>query len=331
MSSESSAPLLQSPPIAPGSVHDRAVPAEPEAATGTVPGTASSSVVQIVTDYVSLTKPGILSLLLATTLAGMMVAAEGFPPFALVLWTLLGGVLSAGGANALNCYIDRDIDKLMARTRNRPSASGRIAPRKVLIFGIALTVISFFILAIFANFLAAGLALLGAFYYVVVYSYYLKRRTPQNIVIGGAAGAMPPVVGWAAVTGSLSVAPILMFALIYYWTPPHFWALALLKKGDYGRAEVPMLPNVAGEKETRRQIILYTLLMVAVSMLLMPFGLGEIYFVSALVLNAIFLILSFQLYRTGSKHFARLTFFYSLWYLALIFAAMVVDRLVLGG
>jgi heme o synthase len=219
----------------------------------------------------------------------------------------------------------------MTRTRNRPSASGRIAPESVLRFGIAQTIAATLILAIFANWLAALLALAGSIYYVLIYSKYLKRRTTQNIVIGGAAGAMPPVVGWAAVTGSLAVAPILMFALIYYWTPPHSWALALLKRGDYGRAEVPMLPVIAGERETRQQIVLYTMLMIAVSFLLMPFGLDEIYFASAIVLNAIFLILALQLYRTGSQHFARLTFFYSLWYLALIFAAMVVDRMVLGG
>jgi protoheme IX farnesyltransferase len=294
------------------------------------PNRSLGGIRQVIADYIALMKPGILTLLLATTLAGMMVAAEGFPDFSLVVWTMIGGLLSAGGANTLNCYIDRDIDKLMARTRNRPSAAGRIAPKSVLTFGIALTVVSFFILGIFANLLAAFLALIGCLYYVLVYTLYLKRRTPQNIVIGGAAGAMPPVVGWAAVTGGLGVAPVLMFMLIYYWTPPHFWALALLKQGDYGRAAVPMLPVVEGEAETRRQIILYTILMVAVSLLLMPFGLGEIYFVSAIALGAIFLLLSFQLYRTGSKHFARLTFFYSLWYLALIFTAMVVDRVVLG-
>lgn len=288
-------------------------------------------IVEAINDYVTLMKPGILSLLLVTMLAGMMCAAKGFPEFSIVFWGLIGGVLSAGGANVLNCYIDRDIDKLMARTKHRPSASGKIPAQNVLIFGIVLTVLSTLILGIFTNWLAAGLALAGCFYYVVVYTYYLKRRTTQNIVIGGAAGAMPPVVGWAAVSGSVGIAPVLMFALIYYWTPPHSWALALLKQGDYGRADVPMLPVVEGETETRRQILLYTLLMVAVSFLLTPFGLGEIYFVSAIVLNAIFLFLVVQLYRTGSKHFARLTFFYSLWYLALIFAAMVVDRMVLGS
>lgn len=276
-------------------------------------------------------KPGIITLLLVTMLAGMMFAAKGFPSFTIVFWGLLGGLLSAGGANVLNCYIDRDIDRLMTRTRHRASASGRIPARHVLIFGIVLTILSVLVLGIFTNWLTAGLALLGCFYYVVVYTWFLKRRTSQNIVIGGAAGSMPPIVGWAAVSGSVGIAPLLMFALIYYWTPPHSWALALLKKGDYGRADVPMLPVIEGEMETRRQILLYTLLMVAVSFLLLPFGLGEIYFASAIALNAIALLLAVQLYRTGSRHFARLTFFYSLWYLALIFAAMVIDRMVLGS
>ncbi len=323
MTSNSSAPAFERP------VQQAAVPEQaPPAETALV---QRSGVLETISDYVTLTKPGILSLLLVTMLAGMMCAAKGFPDFSIVFWGLIGGVLSAGGANVLNCYIDRDIDKLMARTKHRPSASGKIPAQNVLIFGIVLTILSTLILGIFTNWLAAALALVGCFYYVVVYTYYLKRRTTQNIVIGGAAGAMPPVVGWAAVSGSVGIAPVLMFALIYYWTPPHSWALALLKRGDYGRADVPMLPVVAGEMETRRQILLYTLLMVAVSFLLTPFGLGEIYFVSAIVLNAIFLLLVVQLYRTGSKHFARLTFFYSLWYLALIFAAMVVDRMVLGG
>jgi heme o synthase len=280
--------------------------------------------------YVALMKPGILSLLLATTLAGMLVAAEGLPSFGLVVATMLGGILSAGGANVLNCYIDRDIDALMARTRHRGTVTGEISPQQTLGFGIALTVASVLVLGTFANWLAAGLALIGAFYYVVVYTRLLKRRTPQNIVIGGAAGAMPPVVGWAAVTGSLSIAPIVMFAIIYYWTPPHFWALALLKQGEYDRAGVPMLPVVAGEQETRRQILLYAIVLSSVTLLLAPW-LGEIYLVSAIALDAIFLGLAWRLFKTGSKRLARQTFFYSLWYLALLFAAMVVDRIALGG
>lgn len=323
MTSNRSVPVME-PAMQHAAATDHIAPSE-------ATGNEQTGLYRTISDYVILMKPGILSLLLVTMLAGMMFAAKGFPSFRIVFGGLLGGLLSAGGANVLNCYIDRDIDKLMARTRHRASATGRIAPRQVLIFGIALTIAATLVLGIFTNWLTAGLALLGCFYYVVVYTYYLKRRTTQNIVIGGAAGAMPPVVGWAAVSGSVGIAPVLMFALIYYWTPPHSWALALLKRGDYGRAEVPMLPVVEGEMETRRQILLYTLLMVAVSFLLTPFGLGEIYFVSAIALNAIFLLLVVQLYRTGAKHFARLTFFYSLWYLALIFAAMVIDRMVLGS
>jgi protoheme IX farnesyltransferase len=322
MSSNSPAPALESPSTASAG--------KPEGLAA-APVAGPRRAIQVVADYIALMKPGILTLLLATMLAGMMVAAKGFPAFAIVFWGLIAGTLSAGGANTLNCYIDRDIDKLMARTRNRPSAAGRIPPRHILIFGVALTVISTLLFGLFTNWLAAGLALIGCLYYVLVYTLYLKRRTPHNIVIGGAAGAMPPVVGWAAVSGNVGIAAALMFALIYYWTPPHFWALALLKQGDYGRAAVPMLPVVVGEDETRRQILLYTLVMIAVSFLLTPFGLGEIYFASAIALNGIFLLLALQLYRTGSKHFARLTFFYSLWYLALIFAAMVVDRMVLGS
>ena len=195
----------------------------------------------------------------------------------------------------------------------------------------ALTVIAVLELGLLVNWLAAALALAGNLYYVFVYTKWLKRRTPQNIVIGGAAGAMPPVVGWAAVENHVSLAAVLMFAIIYYWTPPHFWALALLKQGEYGRAAVPMLPVVDGEAETRWQMLLYTVVLAAVSLLLMPFGLGEIYLASAVVLSGLFLLWAARLYRTRTKRLARETFFYSLWYLALIFAAMVVDRMVLGG
>jgi protoheme IX farnesyltransferase len=282
-------------------------------------------------NYIALTKPGILTLLLATTLAAMLVAAEGLPSFRLVVATMLGGLFAAAGANVLNCYIDRDIDKVMSRTRHRATASGEITPRSALIFGLTLTVLSVLVLGVGANWFAAGLSAVGSFYYVVVYSYYLKRRSEQNIVIGGTAGAIPPLVGWAAVTGSLAIAPVLMFAIIYYWTPPHFWALALLKQGEYDRAGVPMLPLVAGEEETRKQVLLYTALLASVALLITPFGLGEIYLVSALVLNAIFLGLAYALYRKGSKKIARQTFFYSIWYLALLFTAMVLDRMILGG
>lgn len=282
-------------------------------------------------NYIALTKPGILTLLVATELAALMVAAKGLPSFQIVLAATLGGLFAAGGANTLNCYIDRNIDRVMPRTQHRATASGEISPRNALIYGLTLNVLAVLILGFGTNWFAAGLAALGSFYYVVVYSWYLKRRTEQNIVIGGTAGAIPPLVGWAAVTGSLSVAPVMMFAIIYYWTPPHSWALALLKQGEYDRAGVPMMPVREGPEETRRQVLLYTILLASVALLITPFGFGEIYLVSALVLNAIFLGLAVALYRKGTKKLARQMFFYSMWYLALLFAAMVLDRMVLGG
>lgn len=285
---------------------------------------------RVVSDYVTLTKPGILTLLLATTLGAMLVADAGVPPLGLVLATMVGGLLAAGGANVLNCYIDRDIDAVMGRTRHRATAAGRMSPRAALTFGIVLTVLATVELGLLVNWLAAGLALAGNLYYVLVYTKLLKRRTPHNIVIGGAAGAMPPLVGWAAATGHLSVAAVILFAIIYYWTPPHFWALALLKRGQYGRAEVPMLPVVSGEDETRRQMVLYSILLMAVCLLLVPFGLGPIYLLAALVLNGIFVGMALRLYQAPSQRLARYLFMYSLWYLALLFAAMVADRLVLA-
>ena len=283
-----------------------------------------------VNEYVALTKPGILTLLLATTLGGMLAGAAGLPSLWLITATLVGGTLSAGGANALNCYIDRDIDALMGRTKQRGTVTGKISPRAALVFGLTLTISAVLLFGFAVNWLASGLALLGNVYYVLVYTKWLKRRTPQNIVIGGAAGAMPPVVGWAAATGNVSVAAVLMFAIIYYWTPPHFWALALLKQGEYGRAAVPMMPNVRGEEETRWQVLLYTLMLAAVSLMLVPFGMGWIYLSGASVLNAIFVWYAVRLYRTPSKALARRMFFYSLWFLAFIFAAMVADRLILA-
>jgi len=282
-------------------------------------------------NYVTLTKPGILTLLVATELAALMVAARGLPSFQIVVAATLGGLLAAGGANALNCYIDRNIDKVMPRTQHRGTASGEISPRNALIFGLVLNVLAVLILGLGTNWVAAGLAALGSFYYVVVYSYYLKRRTEQNIVIGGTAGAIPPLVGWAAVTGSLAIAPVMMFAIIYYWTPPHSWALALLKQGEYDRAGVPMLPVKEGPEETRRQLLLYSILLASVALLITPFGFGEIYLVSAVALNGVFLGLAYALYRKGTKKLARQLFFYSMWYLALLFAAMVLDRMVIGA
>jgi protoheme IX farnesyltransferase len=283
-----------------------------------------------ISDYVALMKPGIMTLLLVTTLGAMLVAEAGVPGFGLVLVTLLGGVLTSGGANVLNCYIDRDIDAIMSRTRKRATATGRISPPAALIYGIALTVSGTLLLGFVVNWLSALLALAGNLYYVLVYTLWLKRRTPHNIVVGGAAGAVPPLVGWAAVTGSLAPAAWILFAIIFYWTPPHFWALSLLKQGEYGRVGVPMLPVVAGEEETRRQVFLYTILLAAVSLLLVPFGMGWIYFAGALVLGGYFLYLAWALLRQPSKAQARKTFFYSIWYLAALFAVMVSDRLILS-
>lgn len=284
----------------------------------------------VVADYVALTKPGIMSLLLVTTLGAMFVAAEGVPSLGLVIATLVGGVLAAGGANVLNCYIDRDIDARMPRTQNRATVSGRISPTAALTFGIALTVLAVVELGLLVNWLAAALALLGNLYYVFVYTKWLKRLTPQNIVIGGAAGAVPPLVGWAAVTGTLSPAAWALFAIIFFWTPPHFWSLALLKQGEYGRAAVPMLPVVAGEAATRRQILIYSAVLAGVCLLLVPLGLGPIYLAGAVVLNAIFIGFAIQLLITAQKSAARRLFFTSLWYLAFIFTVAVADRLILA-
>jgi protoheme IX farnesyltransferase len=283
----------------------------------------------VVSDYVALMKPGIMTLLLVTTLGAMLVAEQGVPGFGLVLVTLLGGVLTSGGANVLNCYIDRDIDAIMSRTKKRATATGKISPMAALTFGVALTVSGTLLLGLAVNWLAAGLALAGNAYYVFIYTLWLKRRTPHNIVVGGAAGAFPPLVGWAAVTGTLAAPAWILFAIVFYWTPPHFWALALLKQGEYGRVGVPMLPVVAGEEETRRQVFLYTILLTAVTLLLVPFGMSWIYAIGATVLGGYFLYLAWVLLRQPSKAQARKTFFYSIWYLAGLYAVMVTDRLLL--
>ncbi|MGI8403226.1 MAG: heme o synthase [Thermomicrobiales bacterium] len=296
--------------------------------------TADQSEIQrfkiVVNEYVQLMKPGILTLLLVTTLGAMLIAGNGIPSFGLVLITILGGTLTAGGANVFNCYIDRDIDAKMNRTKQRATASGRMKPRTALIFGITITLAGVLMLGFFANWLAAGLALIGNLYYVFIYTLWLKRTTPHNIVVGGAAGAIPPLVGWAAVTGTLAPGAWILFAIIFYWTPPHFWALALLKQGEYGRVGVPMLPVVSGEQETRKQIFLYTVLLTAVTLLLVPFGMSWIYLVGALALCAYFLFLAWRLLTDPSKELARKTFFYSIWFVAGIFAVMVSDRLILG-
>ena len=277
-------------------------------------------------DFVALTKPRIISLLLVTTIAPMYVA--GRPSWLQVLLVLIGGYLMAGGANAVNMYIDRDIDDRMARTRLRPIPSGRMAPAAVLAFGVALAVAATWLLAQFINVLTAALALAGFYFYVFVYTRWLKRSTPQNIVIGGAAGAFPPLVGWAAVTGSLDLTAVYLFLIVFYWTPPHFWALALLKQADYGRAGVPMAPVVWGERETMDQMLWYTWILLGLTVAPVAMGaFGPVYLVSALVLGGLLLGGILRMRRekpwTGA---AWWVYKYSLLYLALLFVVMVVDR-----
>ncbi len=278
----------------------------------------------VVADYVAMTKPKVQSLLLFTTVTTMYVAGD--PSLGLVTLTCVGGALSAGGAGAINHYLDRDLDRQMKRTADRPVASGRVSPRAALWYGIALGVAAFVLLATTVNPLAAALSLSGLLGYVFVYTLWLKRSTPQNIVIGGAAGAVPPLVAWAAVTGTLSGTALYLFAIIFFWTPPHFWALSLLMKDEYAKAGVPMLPVVRGEDETRRQILLYTVLLYAVSQL--PFcagGFGAIYLVSSIVLGGVFIAGAVVLYRRADRRSALRLYLYSLAYLAALFAAMVVD------
>ncbi|MGI8496586.1 MAG: heme o synthase [Gemmatimonadaceae bacterium] len=277
-------------------------------------------------DLVALTKPRIISLLLVTTIVPMFVA--GRPSALLVLAVVVGGYLMAGGANAVNMYLDRDIDDRMARTRTRPLPSGRMEPPAVLAYGLALATAATMLLAVAVNILSAALALGGFYFYVFVYTRWLKRRTPQNIVIGGAAGAFPPLVGWAAVTGRIDLAAIYLFLIVFYWTPPHFWALALLKQTDYTRAGVPMAPLIWGERETMRQMLWYTLILIPVTILPVAFGaFGTIYLVSAVVLGGIFLtdVIRMMLATPWTAPAWRL-YKFSLLYLALLFVAMVVDR-----
>ena len=281
-------------------------------------------------DLVALTKPRIISLLLVTTIAPMFVAGD--PDWMLVVAVFVGGYLMAGGANAINMYIDRDIDDRMARTRLRPIPAGRMQPREVLFFGILLATTATFLLARAANVLTAALALAGFYFYVFIYSRWLKRSTPQNIVIGGAAGAFPPLVGWAAVTGRLDLTAIYLFLIIFYWTPPHFWALALLKQHDYGRAGVPMAPIVWGERETMRQMLWYTFILVPLTILPVTFGaLGAVYAACALALDVWFVALVLRVMRSTQWTAAAWRMYkFSLLYLALLFGAMVLDRVLLA-
>jgi protoheme IX farnesyltransferase len=283
---------------------------------------------EVVGDYVALTKPRVISLLLVTTLATMFVASSS-PPIGLILATMIGGYLAAGGAGAINHYIERDIDARMARTSRRPLPDGRVEPRAALLFGIALAAASFGLFALAVNMTAALLAMAGLFGYVFVYTLWLKPITAQNIVIGGAAGAVPPLVGWAAAAGHLDASAFYLFAIVFYWTPPHFWALALLIKDDYARTGIPMLPVVDGEAETRRQILLYGWLLLAITALPLIGGLfGPVYGIAAAALDAVFLWLCLRLHRRADRRSASILFHYSLAYLALLFAAMAVDHLV---
>jgi protoheme IX farnesyltransferase len=279
---------------------------------------------QVASDYLVLTKPKVQSLLLLTTVSAMEIAGDPSP--GLIAATCLGGYLSAGGAGAVNHWYDRDIDAQMARTADRPVASGRVSPRAALVYGCLLSALSFAWLSATVNVLAAALALSGFLGYVFVYTVWLKRRTPQNIVIGGAAGAVPPLVGWAAVTGGVGGTALYLFALVFFWTPPHFWALSLLMKDDYARVGVPMLPVVAGEAHTRRSIVLYSVLLYAVSQL--PFcagGFGGVYLAGSLVLGAAFIGLAVRLARRADRRSALVLYLFSLAYLALLFVTMVAD------
>jgi protoheme IX farnesyltransferase len=281
--------------------------------------------------YVSLSKPRIITLLLITTVPAMILANDGLPSLWLMFATVVGGTLAAGGANAFNCYVDRDIDELMHRTQGRPLPLGKIEPANALVFGVALEVLAFALLALSSNLLAATLALSATWFYVFVYTLWLKRRTPHNIVIGGAAGAVPPLVGWAAVTNDLAVAPFILFAIIFLWTPPHFWALSIKYRDDYARADVPMLPVVATLESTKNQIFGYTLVLVPVSLLLLATGtVGWIYGAAAVVLGGMFIIEAWRLRASEGAAGTMAVFRASIYYLAFIFIAVAADRLILG-
>ena len=305
------------------------------------PAAAGSGLGTTIRAYIALTKPRIIELLLVTTVPAMVLAAREVPGMGiaewswLVVWTLVGGSLAAGSANAINCYLDRDIDELMARTRRRPLPAHKVEPERAVVFGIILGAISLVVMAWFVNLVAAFLTLLAIGFYVVVYTILLKRSSVQNIVIGGAAGALPPVIGWAAITGSVTLPAVILFAIVFYWTPPHFWALSLRIRKDYEAARIPMLPVVRGIPETTRQIGLYTILLVAISLVLFSVArMGLIYLGAAVVLGAVFVWQAYRLWREGSSE-ERSTagairlYRYSITYLSLLFLAIAVDALIL--
>lgn len=280
-------------------------------------------------DFLILTKPIIVLLLLVTTFAGMVMGGKAWPTLSLAFFTLLGGALAAGGSGAINQYIDRDLDKNMQRTAKRPMAAGRMTPAEGLAFGLATSIASFYLLAGQVNLLAALLSLAGIFYYVVLYSILLKKATVQNIVIGGGAGAIPPLVGWAAATGRLDIPALFLFAIIFMWTPPHFWALALVRRNEYARAGVPMMPVVRGEAETRKQVWWYTLALVGLTLLMPLFGMtGSVYLVSALLFGGGLIYFAWRVLTTDSNKIAWRMYRYSSMYLMFIFLALMVDALV---
>lgn len=287
----------------------------------------------LVADLVTLTKPRIISLLLVTTIAPMFITPAGTPSLALIGWVTLAGYLMAGGANAINMWFDRDIDDRMTRTRLRPIPAGRLPSGAALLFGVTLGVAAFTIFWTFVNPISAWLALAGLLFYVLIYTMWLKRSSPQNIVVGGAAGAFPPLVGWAAMTGSVDLGALYLFAIVFYWTPPHFWALALNKQRDYGNAGIPMMPNIHGVPETKRLMLLYTLMLIPLTIMPTIIGVsGLFYGVAATVLGLRFIQLCWAIYREDGVSPTTWTLYkYSLSYLALLFVAMAVDRYVPFG
>jgi heme o synthase len=284
---------------------------------------------QTISSYVNLIKPHVTVMLLGTTVATMAIAQQGMPDLGRMLATLLGGLMAAGSANCINCYIDRDIDQVMSRTRRRSLPAGKVQPTQALIFGLALGIGSFLVFIALVNLLSAVLALGAILFYVFIYTLWLKRSSTQNIVIGGAAGAVPVLIGWAAQTNTLSLEAVWLFAIIFYWTPPHFWALSLLIEKDYARANVPMLPVVMGERETKKQILLYSVLLLAVTLILFAMrAMGYLYLSGAVILGGILVYMSVRLLIDHTRKWARTIFWYSNCYLALIFAVMVLDRVI---
>jgi protoheme IX farnesyltransferase len=284
---------------------------------------------RLMKDLLALTKPIVVALLLVTTYAGMVIGGEAFPSWQLTLWVMLGGFMAAGGSGAINQYIDRYDDNRMQRTQKRPIPSGRLTPAEGLAFGVGISLASVYLMIALVNLLAGLLTLAGIIYYVLLYSLILKKTTVQNIVIGGGAGAIPPLVGWAAVTGSLNVPALLLFAVVFMWTPPHFWALAIVRRNDYARAGVPMLPVIRGEKETRKQIFLYTLWLVGLTLLLPVFGLGSaVYLFSAGILGLWLIWAAWKVVKVEGNKVAWKMYRYSSMYLAFLFVALMVDALV---